>query len=281
MVSVSARRTQVAYARTRGVSCRRACVLMHVARSSLNYTSRKAARDAPLMKRMSELGARYPRWGYRRIRILLRREGHDMSPGRAYRLWKKAKLQVPKKRRHRRIASSRPQPDRASRMNEVWALDFVFDACANGQKLKCLTIIDECTREALAIDVAGSLRSRRVIEVLSKLISTHGAPRYIRSDNGPEFVSLAILGWLERNEIETAFIAPGKPWMNGTNESFNGKFRDECLNMEWFRSRAEAKVLIEKWRVHYNEVRPHSSIGYMTPAAYRRWVTLEAGAVLN
>ena len=125
----------------------------------------------------------------------------------------------------------------------------------------------------LAIDVAGSIRSGRVIEVLSKLISVRGAPRVIRSDNGPEFVSLAVLGWLSRAGIDTAFIAPGKPWENGTNESFNGKFRDECLNMEWFTSRREAKVIIEQWRQEYNDVRPHSSIGDMTPTAFRRQMT--------
>ncbi len=254
---------------------------MHVSRSSLDYVSKMEARDAPVMSRMRELGARYPRWGYRRIRILLRREGFEMSPGRVYRLWKKAKLQVPKKRRRRRLAACRPQPNPATKANQLWAYDFVFDSCANGQKLKCLTVVDECTREALAIDVAGSIRSARVIEVLSKLISVRGAPRAIRSDNGPEFMSLAVLGWLQRNNIESAFIAPGKPWQNGKNESFNGKLRDECLNMEWFRSRAEARVIIEKWRVEYNEVRPHSSIGYLTPAAFRRRETLEAGATLN
>jgi putative transposase len=121
-----------------------------------------------------------------------------------------------------------------------------------------------------AIDVAGSLRSRRVIEVLDRLVAERGAPQTLRSDNGPEFVSLAVLGWLSRAGVQSAFIAPGKPWQNGTNESFNGKFRDECLNMEWFRNRAEARVHIEQWRREYNEVRPHSSLAYLTPAAFVR-----------
>ncbi len=152
----------------------------------------------------------------------------------------------------------------------MWAYDFVFDACASGQKIKCLTIVDEWTHESLAIDVAGSIRSKRVIEVLSKLISMHGAPRYLRSDNGPEFVATALLRWLSDEGIETAHIAPGKPWQNGSNESFNGRFRDECLNMEWFRTRAEAAILIESWRRHYNEVRPHSSLSYLTPYEFKR-----------
>jgi putative transposase len=135
------------------------------------------------------------------------------------------------------------------------------------QKLKCLTIVDEFTHEGLAIDVAGSIRSSRVIEVLAKLISVRGAPRYIRSDNGSEFISLAIIGWLDDEGVETAHIAPGKPWQNGTNESFNGRFRDECLNQEWFRNRREAAVVIEEWRKHYNAVRPHSSLDYLTPVS--------------
>ena len=158
----------------------------------------------------------------------------------------------------------------------------MFDACANGQQLKCLTVIDEFTRECLAIDVAGSIRSKRVIEVLARLISIHGAPCRLRSDNGSEFVSHAILEWLAKEHIETALIDPGKPWQNGDNESFNGKFRDECLNMEWFRSRREALVLIEIWRRHYNAVRPHSSLDYRTPLEFRRHhETTHQGAILK
>jgi putative transposase len=152
----------------------------------------------------------------------------------------------------------------------VWSYDFVFDACANGQQLKCLPVVDEFTRESLAIDVAGSIRSARVIEVISKLISVRGAPRYLRSDNGPEFVSVALLKWVVEQRIESVLIDPGKPWQNGTTESFNGKFRDECLAMEWFRNRIEAKVVIEDWRQHYNTVRPHSSLKYETPEAFSR-----------
>jgi len=270
MVSVSTRRQQVAYARARGVSCRRACVLLSVARSSLHYESKMAVKDAPVVTRMHVHSARYPRWGYRRVRILLGRDRMPMSPGRAYRLWKKAGLQVPKKRRRRRLGTSRPRPHPPTGPNQVWAYDFVFDACANGQKLKCLTVVDEWTHEALAIDVGRSICSTRVIEILDRLVSERGAPNTLRSDNGPEFVSLAVLGWLSRSGVKSAFIAPGKPWQNATNESFNGKFRDECLNMHWFSSRAEARVRIEQWRREYNEVRPHSSIAYLTPAAFRR-----------
>ena len=145
----------------------------------------------------------------------------------------------------------------------------MFDTCANGQQIKCLTVVDAWTREALAIDVGGSIRSARVLEVLAQLVSTHGAPRYLRSDNGPEFVCRAVLRWLAAEGIDTAHIDPGKPWQNGLDETFNGTFRDECLKMEWFRNRREAAVLIEAWRRHYNEVRPHSSLGYRTPHEFK------------
>jgi len=218
---------------------------------------------------MHELASRYPRYGYRRIRIFMARAGHRMSASRAHRLWKAQKLQVPRKRPRRRVASSRPRPQPATAAGHVWAYDFVFDACADGRQLKCLTVIDEWTRECLAIDVAGSIRSGRVIEVLAKLVSTHGAPRVLRSDSGPEFVSSAILRWLADERIDTAHIDPGKPWQNGADESFNGRFREECLDLEWFRNREEARVMIEAWRLHYNDVRPHSSLSYLTPNEFK------------
>jgi len=269
MVSARGRRLQVSYARTRGLSSRRACALIGVSRSTLGYASRLAAKDAPVVTAMRDLSGQYPRYGYRRIHIFLGREGHQMSPDRAYRIWRQAGLQVLRKRPRKRVAGSRPRPLPATGRNQVWAYDFVFDACANGQQLKCLTVVDEYTRESLAIDVAGSIRSGRVIEVLTKLVSEHGAPQHLRSDNGPEFVSKAVLKWLVASNIRTAHIDPGKPWQNGLDESFNGKFRDECLSLEWFRNRTEAKIVIETWRRHYNEVRPHSSHGYLTPAAFK------------
>jgi putative transposase len=235
----------------------------------LTYASRLAAKDAPVIAAMREIAAQYPRYGYRRIQIFLGRRGHTMSTDRMHRLWRQAGLQVPRKRPRRRVATGRPRPTPPTRANHVWAYDFLFDTCANGQALKCLTVVDEWTRECLAIDVAGSIRSGRVIEALARLISVHGAPRYLRSENGPEFISRAILRWMTSAGIDTAFIDPGKPWQNGTDESFNGKFRDECLNMEWFRTRAEATVLIEAWRRHYNGVRPHSSLGYLTPEEFK------------
>jgi putative transposase len=170
------------------------------------------------------------------------------------------------------VAASRPRPLPATAVGQVWAYDFVFDACANGQQLKCLTVVDEFSRECLAIDVAGSIRSGRVIVVLTKLVSVHGSPQYLKSDNGPEFVSRAVLKWLLQANIDTAHIDPGKPWQNGNNESFNGKFRDECLSVEWFRNRIDAKIVIEQFRRQYNQVPPHSSLGNLTPEQFKQQV---------
>jgi putative transposase len=270
MVSARVRRQQIAYVCQRGRSVRRACALLSVARSTVHYESRLARKDAPAVSVMRELAAQYPRYGYRRIQVFLERRGHAMSPDRAYRLWQLHRLQVPRKRPRRRVALHRPRPLPATDVGQVWAYDFVFDACANGQQIKCLTVIDEYTRECLAIDVGGSIRSGRVIEVLAKLVSVHGAPRYLRSDNGPEFVSRAVLRWLLQAHIDTACIDPGKPWQNGSNESFNGKLRDECLSMEWFRNRIDAKIVIEQFRHQYNEIRPHSSLGQLTPAEFKQ-----------
>ena len=270
MVSAQVRREQTRFAMERGLSQRQACALMQVGRSCMRYEAKMPTKNAPVLEAMRTLSRHYPRFGSRRIRVMLARDGIILGKDRCAALWAKAGLQVPAKRRRRRIADGRSRPFSPVNRNAVWCYDFVFDACANGQQLKCLTVVDEYTRECLAIDVAGSIRAQRVIEVLSRLISVQGAPRYIRSDNGPEFVSTALLRWAVEQQIETVFIDPGKPWQNGTNESFNGKFRDECLAMEWFRNQIEAKIVIEDWRTHYNEVRPHSSLQYATPMEFRQ-----------
>lgn len=269
MVSVQERKSAASYTINRGISHRRACTLLGIGRTSLYYSPKMLVKDAPVIKAMKSLSGIYPRFGSRRIRVFLRRDGVYLGKERCSRLWAKAGLQVPKKRRRKRtVAATRPLTP--TTRNFVWSYDFVYDACANGQKLKCLTVIDEYTRECLAIDVSSAIRSARVIEVLSKLMRVHGSPCYLRSDNGPEFVSKALLEWAVKESLQLALIDPGKPWQNGTNESFNGKFRDECLSMEWFRNRMEAKVVIEDWRVSYNDVRPHSSLNYQTPNEFKR-----------
>jgi putative transposase len=228
MVSPQGRRQQVGLACERGLSKRRACGLIGVARSTLSYERTLPAKDAPIVAAMRELSGQYPRYGYRRIRIFLRRRGFELSWSRTHRIWRQAGLLLPKRRPRRRIATGRPRAHTPFKANMVWAYDFVFDTTAAGQQIKCLTVVDEYTRECLAIDVAGSIRSARVIEVLSRLVSVHGAPLFMRSDNGPEFVSHAILDWIAQAGIATSLSDPGKPWQNGTDESFNGKFRDEC-----------------------------------------------------
>jgi putative transposase len=268
MVSVQVRMEQASYAIQRGLSQRMACALLKISRSNLFYSPKMPVKDAPVIEAMKTLSGTYPRFGSRRIRIFLQRDGIMLGKERCSRLWAKAGLQVPKKRKRKR-AGTTLRPLAPTAKNSVWSYDFVHDACANGQKIKCLTIVDEYTRECLAIDVAGSIRSSRVIDMLSKLMRVHGMPKYLRSDNGPEFVSKALLEWATKESLLIALIDPGKPWQNGTNESFNGKFRDECLSMEWFRNRLEAKVIIEDWRAHYNDVRPHSSLEYKTPNEFK------------
>jgi len=266
VVSVQARLEQSRYGLERGLSQRRACTLLQVSRSGLTYRLKMPMKDAAVIGAMKRLSAQYPRFGSRRIRIFLAREGISIGRQRCSRLWRKSGLQVPvRKKRRKRIARPLPRACSPTAPKSVWSYDFVYDACANGQTLKCLTVIDEYTRECLVIDVAGSIRSKRVIEILARRICVRGAPGYLRSDQGPEFVSARLLQWAMNEWLETVLIKPGKPWQNGTDESFNGKFRDECLAMQWFRNCFEAKVLIEDWRRHYNEIRPHSSLNYLTP----------------
>lgn len=228
MVSAPVRVRQVERAKELGLSVRRACKVLDVPRSVVRYEHKQPKKDAPVVAVMQKLAARYARYGYRTIRVFLGRAGFPMSAERMHRPWKQHRLQVPKKSRRRRKAEARMRTERSRQPNAVWAYDFVFDACANGQTLKCFTVIDEYTRESLAIEVAGSLRAR--------------------SDNAPEFVARALLEWMLARGIKPVHIDPGKPWQNGMDESFNGRFRDLCLNAEWFRSRAEAKPLIEAWR---------------------------------
>jgi len=268
MVSAPVRVEQAQFANKRGVGLRRACALVGISRSSLYYRRIKPFKDGGIIERMKELSRKHPRFGARRIRILLKRQGIVIGKTRCRRLWAQACLQVPRKKR-RKISSRRVQGIKPTKANSVWSYDFVHDMCANGQKLKCLTVVDEYTRECLAIEVSARIRASDVIDTLTRLMSAHGTPCYLRSDNGPEFISSALLTWAKQSGIDVALIEPGKPWQNGHNESFNGKFRDECLSAEWFRNRMEAKIVIEDWRNHYNTIRPHSSLNYCTPIEFK------------
>jgi len=266
MVSAQARREQVAYARRRGISCRRACALLSVARSALGYESKLAAKDRELAEELKSLSLKFPRLGYRMVRNKLDK---PVSYGRVYRVWRKTGLCQPRRRPRKRIRGGGHRWLSPITPNGMWAYDFAHDECANGQKLKCLIVVDEWTKEILAIEVDGRIQSGKVIELLAKLFSSYGPPAFLRSDNGPEFVAKAVRSWLESQGVATAYIEPGKPWQNGVAESYVNRFRDECLGVEWFNHRLEAKLVIERWRRLFNEERPHSSIGYMTPARKR------------
>ena len=232
----------------RGVSQRRACALVAANRATVQYQPR-ARRDDGLPQRLGVLAQRHPRYSYRRVWALLRREGWMVNRTRVHRLWRSAKLQVPKPhRRHRRAGVSAAAPTQATYPGHGWTDDFVHDACLTGAKLKLLPVVDEFTWECLAIAVATTLPAVRVIGVLERLFATHGVPAYLRSDNGPEFVAHAIQGWLALQQTATLSIEPGCPWQNGFGESFNGSLRDECLNMQAFASVAEARILIERFR---------------------------------
>jgi len=207
------------------------------------------------------------RWGYRFASAILHDKDEDATPKRVYRLWREAALQVPYRRRRRRIRTGETTRPVAEGANHVWAWDFVFDRCANGRQVKCLNVVDEGTKECLAIEVGYSIRNARVIEVLEMLVRRYGEPEFVRSDNGSEFIAIAAQKWIAGAGIKTIYIDPGKPWQNPFIESFNSRLQDELLNAELFRNVIEARVVIEDWRLKYNNIRPHSSLGYKTPAS--------------
>ena len=223
------------------------------------------------MKRMRELAGARPRFGYRRIAVLLRREGWRASTSRVLRLWRREGLKVPQKRRKKRALGASDQAchvARAQHMNDVWCWDFVFDRTTSGSPLKWLSIVDEYTRECLTLKVDRGITSEDVIDTLAELFAMRGVPRAIRSDNGPEFIAGAIQQWLAQVEVETKYIAPGSPWQNGYAESFHGRLRDEFLQLELFESVTTARRLTSAWREDYNHHRPHSSLGYLTPGEF-------------
>ena len=222
-----------------------------------------------MVARIIELATQYGRYGYRRITAMLRREGWGVNHKRVERLWRREGLKVPKRQpRRRRLWSGDGScvRHRAVRRNHVWSYDFVSTRTHDGLPVRMLTIVDEYTRECLAIDVARRLRANDVLDRLAELFVYRGVPEYIRSDNGPEFTANVVREWLGRMGVKTLFIELGSPWENGYIESFNGKLRDELLNVEIFDTLFEAKVLVEGWRREYNTLRPHSSLGYRPPA---------------
>lgn len=255
---------------TYGVSERRACRVLSLSRSSRRRLPGKD--DAGLIKRIYELSHAHPRYGYRKIWKLLRGERWQVSRERVRLIRRREGLKVHQKsKKQRRRGQSTGLPSKAQYPNHVWSYDFVQDCTADGRTLRCLTVIDEFTREGLAIEVARSLTGGDVLRVLDVLFEIYGRPQFIRSDNGPEFVSKRLTDWLKESvNVGTLFIDPGCPWQNGYNESFNAVFRDSCLNRWWFGSLGEARQEVALWLDEYNTIRPHGALGLETPAAFAK-----------
>lgn len=266
-----------------GVSERRACRTLQQHRSVQRRVMKVKSDEAALTLAIIELAKKYGRYGYRRITALLKRQGWHVNSKRVQRIWRQEGLKVPARQLKRgRLwlndgSCLRLRPEHK---NHVWAYDFVVDRTGNGKAFRMLTVVDEYTRECLAIRVERKLNSAQVLEVLSELFLRRGPPTYIRSDNGPEFCAEAVKRWLKRLQVNTLFIEPGSPWENGYVESFNGKLRDELLNGEVFTTLNEAQVLIAQWRDHYNCYRPHSALGYRPPAP-EAWLISPVSTIPN
>jgi putative transposase len=254
-----------------GVSERRACRVVGQPRSSQRYEPEQPARDRALVDEMEKLARKHPRYGYRRIWACLRREGWRVNRKRVQRLWREHGFKVVRHQsKRRRLGSSENGAERlrAERRNHVWSYDFTMDQTADGRRLKFLAVVDEHTRECHALEVERSITADDVVSTLEYLFSVHGEPAFIRSDNGPEFIANAVRAWLAASGVGTLYIEPGSPWENPYIESFNSRLEDELLGREQFTTLTEAKVLAAQYRVEYNHERPHSSLGYQTPAEY-------------
>jgi len=254
-----------------GVSERRACGLVGVQRSTVRYRAR-VRDDAAVCERLAELARERSRFGYRRLQALLRREGLVVNHKRVLRLYRLAGLSLRRQKRKRRPSVARGLPRLPTRPNECWALDFVSDTLAWGRRIRCLTVVDCFTREAPAIELDTSLPGARVVRMLEALSAQRGRPKALLMDNGPELTSRVLDQWAYEHGVELRFIDPGKPVQNAFIESFNGRFRDECLNQHWFVSLAHARRVVEAWRLDDNRGRPHSSLGYLTPSEFAQQV---------
>ncbi len=280
-MATAERRHLVCFLVERRISQRRACFLASLCRATLQYRPRPD-RNASLREQLRSFAQKRSRWGFRKAWDALRRAGLVVNRKRVQRLWRQEHLQVPPRKKGPRYRKPKKPPDgyvprlEALRPNHVWSLDFLEDATEGGGKLRFLTIGDNFTRECLAIEVATSFAATRVVQTLERLLQEHGPPEFIRSDNGPEFIAEALRSWLSE-QVDAAggvprlaYIEPGSPWQNGFRESFHGRFRDEFVSGTLFRSIAEARLLSEAFRIDYNQERPHQSLGYMTPAEFKR-----------
>ena len=272
MVSPQAKREAVSVLMTeRDLGVTRACGLVGISRSLYCYRSRRPD-STPLRTRIEEIAALKRRYGYRRVYLRLRREGWKVNRKRVYRIYRDAGLAARRRKRKRIGPFERKPLPKSIVANLSWSMDFVADGLIGGRRLRCLTIVDDCTRECLAIEVDTSITGLRVKGVLERLADTRGLPESITVDNGPEFDGQVLDQWAYRNGVRLSFIRPGKPNENAYIESFNGKFRDECLNEHWFISLAHARNVIEAWRIEYNTERPHSSLGNLTPEEFAQTI---------
>jgi len=264
-------RAAVGYVREQyGMSERHACRLVGLARSTHRYRSCLAERDTELRARLKELAAERMRFGYRRLTVLLAREGRVANHKRVYRLYCEERLAMRMRQRRRIRWSGTAVRPAAERANERWSMDFVSDAVSRGKVIRILTLVDDYTRECPAIEVDTSLGGLRVCRVLDRVLAERGRPEAIVVDNGPEFRGRALAAWSEERGVRLEFIQLGKPVQNAYVESFNGRLRDECLNANWFTSLSDARRKIESWRMDYNQQRPHSSLDYLAPEEFAR-----------
>ena len=267
---MAGRRSFVAFARVRQVPASRACELVKVSRRRLGYVGRK--KDGELVAVLKDLAAAHPRYGCRRLCAMLRRGGRAVNLKRVRRLCRGHGLLLKQRRRRKRRGIGAGVPCKAEHPGHVWAYDFVEDRTEAGRKLRVLTVADEFTRECVAVEVEHRMNARAVAATLARLFAERGPPAFVRSDNGPEFVAEHLMRALAASGVAARHIDPGSPWQNGRNERFNGTLRDECLNLETFHNRDHARALIKLFARGYNERRPHSSLGYLTPKEFaEKW----------
>ncbi len=256
------------------VSERKACSLVGLSRATMRYQAQHSLQECELTKRIKDLAFERRRFGYRRVHQLLRREGTEVNHKKVYRLYREAGLAVRKRKRRKGVMVERQPLVLPEAANHTWSMDFVMDSLANGRRIKCLTIVDDFTKECLNIPVALGISGDQVARTLDGIAAFRGYPRSVRTDQGPEFTGRALDQWAYCHGIELKLIQPGKPMQNGYIESFNGKFRDECLNEHWFQDLAHARETINQWRIDYNERRPHSSLNYQTPLEFASAIRL-------
>jgi transposase InsO family protein len=275
MVTAPARRELVRWMRTRGLTERRSLAIAGMSASSLRYEPRPD-RSVALRTRIVALAQRHRRYGVGMIHLKLRQAGEAVNYKRVERLYRLERLHIRRRRRKKIPVSERQPLIRPGAANEIWSMDFVFDRVASGRTLKCLTVVDDATHEAVAVMAEHTIGGDHLTRILDGICSQRGKPRVIRTDNGPEFVGKAMLTWAHRHGIDLRLIEPGKPNQNAYVESFNGRLRDECLNEHWFTSLAHARSVIEVWRSEYNDERPKRSLGGLTPAQYAKQLAIKA-----